>query len=85
MSGFAGIFSIDEDHVSDVLRDRLACLINRDNSNKTKYYADKHLYLFKFDVQAYQEEGWHQDEYGVTCLAGNPVLPDIHVKRLTGR
>lgn len=82
MSGFAGIFSVDGDHVSDVLRDRLACLINRNNSNKTKYYADKHLYLFKFDVQAYQEEGWHQDEYGVTCLAGSPVLPDMHGQAL---
>lgn len=82
MSGFAGIFSITESSVSSTLADHLACLINRNSANKSKYYADKHLYLVKFDVQAYQEEGWHEDEHGITCLAGNPVLPDIHEQSL---
>jgi len=82
MSGFAGIFSITESPVSSTLADHLACLINRNSANKSKYYADKHLYLVKFDVQAYQEEGWHEDEHGITCLAGNPVLPDIHEQSL---
>lgn len=82
MSGFAGIFSITEDPVSSMLADRLACLINRNNANKFKHYSDEHLYLVKFDVQAYQEEGWHQDDSGITCLAGNPVLPDAHGQSL---
>lgn len=82
MSGFAGIFSINEDSVSSRLADNLASLINRNAANKSRHYSDKHLFLVKFDVQAYLEEGWYEDEHGITCLAGNPVLPDVHEQSL---
>lgn len=76
MSAFAGIFSPHHSGFDPNSLEQISAALLRQSQHKVTTYRDDALFLTKFDVLAFQEPAWEHSDWGVACLAGDPVWVD---------